>query len=261
MKKVLGVVVLLAGIAGGFICGKMQNAQPKAAEAEPVEAAEKKANGEESLEQAQKRILELERELATLRRKYDEKKVNTEKKEDIETEEVVSIVNGDDIMGKLKDKLSADQLNQVSNAFSELRERLANRNKSKLEFLASIDTSGMTSKERKTHAKFQELLAKREAINAKMKGGFPDVGAIKELVELGIEMAPVAKEERSLLMRQMAKELGYSGNDVEVVHDAVSNIIDCTMPSGLDNISELSEEAAGAAGATEVKIETQVIGL
>ena len=92
MKKVLGVVVLLAGIAGGFICGKMQNAQPKAAEAEPVEAAEKKANGEESLEQAQKRILELERELATLRRKYDEKKVNTEKKEDIETEEVVSSI-------------------------------------------------------------------------------------------------------------------------------------------------------------------------
>lgn len=263
MKKVLGVAVLfLAGIAGGFAIGKMQNPQSKTVESEPAaEAAVEKSDEAEQLEKAKQRILKLERDIATLKQQRDKKAAEESKKAaEKPQEEVITIENGD-IMGNLKDKLSPDQFSQVSNAFSELRERMANRNKSKMEFLASVDTSGMTSKERKTHARFQELMAKREAINAKMNGGLPDVGAIKELVELGIEMAPIAKEERSTLMRQMARELGYTGKDVDVVHDAMSNIIDCTMPSGLDNITEMAGEAADVDGGTKVEVKTQVIGI
>ena len=114
----------------------------------------------------------------------------------------------------------------------------------------------MTDHERKNHTRYQELLAKREEIRSKMKGGLPNASNIQELVQLEMEMAPIAKEERSALIRQMARELGYTGEAVDVIRDTAENIIDCTGSGGLGAIGDLGNGIGPG-----VEIKTHVIGL
>ena len=133
-----------------------------------------------------------------------------------------------------------------------------------MEFLASVNTDGMSDDERKNHERFLKLMERREAIAAKMKGGIPDMSSIQKMVELEMEMAPVAKKARSALVGQVARELGYQGDDVEVVRDTVNTIFDCTSGGGMAGLGDIMESAGGASGMSvspEVKVETHVIGL
>ena len=64
----------------------------------------------------------------------------------------------------------------------------------------------------------------------------------------------------------MARELGYTGDDVEVIHDTMKSIYDCTSGGGLGGLGDISEAMGGlggglGGGAPDVKVETQVIGL
>ena len=171
---------------------------------------------------------------------------------------------GGDILESLKSQLSHEDFSQVTNAMTQLRARLAEKAKGRMEYLASINTDGMSDDERKNHARFLELMERREAIAAKMKGGLPDMSSIQEMVQLEMEMAPVAKKARSALVGQVARELGYQGEDVEVVRDTVNMIYDCTSGGGMAGLGDLMESAGGAPGMSVspgVSVETHVIGL
>ena len=86
----------------------------------------------------------------------------------------------------------------------------------------------------------------------------------RDMVELEVEMAPVAKKARSALVGQVARELGYQGDDVEVVRDTVNTIFDCTSGGGMGGLGDIMESAGGSPAMSvspEVKVETHVIGL
>ena len=272
MKNALWIALVAAGAAGGFLAGVAMRkpAPPPPAEEKP--AAEKKSvvKDDSRLLEANKRIAQLEKDLAAARRdsaKFEKdlaaaKLAAEEKLKENGSKSVVKIGKDGDIMGELKNKLPNDQFTQVTNAFSQLRSKFEQIRKGRQEYLASVDVSGMSARERDNHKRYMELLAKREAISAKMKGGIPDMGAIQEMVQLGIEMVPAAKEERSTLVRQVARELGYTGDDVEVIHDTMKSIYDCTSGGGLGGLGDISEAMGGlGGGAPDVKVETQVIGL
>ena len=276
MKNALWIALVAAGAAGGFLAGGAMRkpAPPPPAEEKP--AAEKKpvVKDDSRLLEANKRIAQLEKDLAAVRRdsaKFEKdlaaaKLAAEEKLKENGSKSVVKIGKDGDIMGELKNKLPNDQFTQVTNAFSQLRSKLEQIRKGRQEYLASVDVSGMSARERDNHKRYMELLAKREAISAKMKGGIPDMGAIQEMVQLGIEMEPAAKEERSTLVRQVARELGYTGDDVEVIHDTMKSIYDCTSGGGLGGLGDINEAMGGlggglGGGAPDVKVETQVIGL
>ena len=187
------------------------------------------------------------------------------------TERVIALNGKDgeniDILDSLKNQLSNEEFSHVTNAMTQLRARLAEKAKGRMDYLASINTDGMSDDERANHAKFLKLMERREAIAAKMKGGFPDVTSIQEMVQLEMEMAPVAKKARSALIGQVARELGYQGDDVEVVRDTVNMIYDCTSGGGMGGLGDIMESAGGAPGtpgmivSPDVKVETHVIGL
>lgn len=267
MKNVLWIALVVAGVAGGFYVGGAMRkpAPPPPAEEKP--AAEKKTvdRDDSRLLEANKRIAQLEKDLAAARRdlaKFEKDLAAEEKLKENVSRSVVKIGKDGDIMGELKNKLPNEQFTQVTNAFSQLRSKLEQIRKGRQEYLASVDVSGMSTRERDNHKRYMELLAKREAISAKMKSGIPDMGAIQEMVQLGIEMEPAAKEERSTLVRQVARELGYTGDDVEVIHDTMKSIYDCTSGGGLGGLGDISEAMGGlGGGAPGVKVETQVIGL
>ena len=273
MKTILVALSALAlGTAGGFAAGSWRSSNPKPEEVRDEKPAAEKpsASGDAArLAKAQKRIAELERDLASARRAATALKAEKlEKVASAQTnkaERVISL-NGDgkDVLGKLESQLTHEEFSQVTNAMSQLRARLAEKAKGRMEFLAAVNTDGMSDDERENHAKFLKLMEKREAIAAKMKGGFPDAESIQKMVELEVEMAPVAKKARSALVGQVARELGYQGEDVDVVRDTVNTIFDCTSGGGLGGLGDIMESAGGAPGTVvspEVKVETHVIGL
>ena len=261
IAAVLTAVVVAAAACGGFFAGRnaaAKNAGPTPTETKPDDSAKKLAD-------AQKRIVELEGQLAKLRGDMTKKlaaKAKPAKGEDSD-KEVIKISGGDmDVLGELKRRLPEEEFSQATNAMEQLKSKLAKKAKSRMDFLASIDTSSMTEEERKNHEQFLELMERKEAIAAKMKGIIPNVKAIQEMVELELEMRPAAKRERSTLVRQVAKELGYSGDDVDVIHDTLNNVYDCTGGgSGIAGIGDMMDEAisGGATPGDGAKVETIVM--
>jgi len=74
-------------------------------------------------------------------------------------------------------------------------------------------------------------------------------------------MTPVAKKERSALVREVARELGYAGEDVDVVHDTMLNIYDATAPEGLDAFVNDAHDAAASPNGVNVKVKTGVMAM
>ena len=275
MKTILVALSALAlGAAGGFAAAtwRSQNPESEAIREEKPAVEKPSTSGDAArLAKAQKRIAELERDLAATRRAVTALKAESQKKvasaqaETNKAEHVIALKgDGKDVLGTLESQLSHEEFSQVTNAMTQLRARLAEKAKGRMEFLASVNTDGMSDDERKNHAKFLKLMERREAIAAKMKGGIPDMSSIQKMVELEMEMAPVAKKARSALVGQVARELGYQGDDVEVVRDTVNTIFDCTSGGGMAGLGDIMESAGGASGMSvspEVKVETHVIGL
>ena len=265
--KFVALAALVLGAAGGLMVGmsRRPNAEPVKAKAETPAVTEDAAR----LAKAQQRIAELERSLAAAKRAAaalkDAKPVKSAPAPTNSAERVIAVEgDGKDVLDALKGQLSHEEFSQVTNAMTQMRARLAEKAKGRMEFLSSINLDGMSADERKNHAKFLELMERREAAAAKMKGGLPDAATIQKLVELEVEMAPVAKKARSALVRQVARELGYQGEDVEVVRDTIDTIFDCTSSGGLGGLGDMMEGVEGMPGVSVspgVSVETHVIGL
>ena len=274
MKTILVALSALAlGAAGGFAAAtwRSPNSESEGIQEEKPAVEKPSTSGDAArLAKAQKRIAELERDLASARRAATALKAESQKKvasaqaETNKAERVIALKgDGKDVLGALESQLSHEEFSQVTNAMTQLRARLAEKAKGRMEYLASINTDGMSDDERENHAKFLKLMERREAIAAKMKGGIPDMTSIQKMVELEMEMAPVAKKARSALVGQVARELGYQGEDVDVVRDTVNTIFDCTSGGGMGGLGDIMESAGGAPGMSvspEVKVETHVIG-
>ena len=187
--KFVALAALVLGAAGGFAVGMSlrPNAEPVEAKTETPAVSEDAAR----LAKAQKRIAELERSLAAAKRAAaalkDAKPVKSALAPTNSAERVIAVEgDGKDVLDALKGQLSHEEFSQVTNAMTQMRARLAEKAKGRMEFLASINLDGMSADERKNHAKFLELMERREAAAAKMKGGIPDAATIQKLVELEV---------------------------------------------------------------------------
>ena len=246
MKKlVIVVVAAVVGAAGGYAVGLKCRCSKAEMVAPPAAASDDKSAKE--LDAAKKKIAELEKALASVRKQAKKAEALAAKAEeaiaskiDGEPEKTIEISVGtnEDLMAQLKENLSEEELIEATNAMSRLGAKLSERAKNKIGYLESIDVARLSESERKTHAEFIRLSKKREKINSKIvKKGIPDMGSIQEMAMLEIQLQPLAAEERSILAKEVARDLGYSGDDVEVVHDAIKQVYDCTS-NGLGDMIE-----------------------
>ena len=266
MQKVL-VAVVLAGCAavGGFAVGR--RCAGGTCEANAPSAAVAPSDG--ALDEAKKRIAVLEAELAGARKDAERARslaVRAEKAVDeaIKEKDAVasfSVGTNADIVAELKKQLPEAEFTAATNALAGLKAKLAERAKGRREYLASIDVSGLSAKERENHSRFMELFDRREKAMSKMKGLIPDEKTIGELMEIELQMQPLAKQERKALLGALTKELGYSGEDGAVVADTIDGIIDCTGSGGLGGLADLDGLMDGADIQPGVSVETHVIGL
>ena len=265
MKKLVFAVVLAAGVVAGFAVGR--KCAGDACEASAPNAAVAPSDG--ALDEAKRRIAALEAELAEARKDAERVRklaVRAEKAVDEAIKEKDSVASfsvgtNADIVAELKKQLPEAEFTAATNALAGLKAKLAERAKGRREYLASLDVSGLSAKERETHSRFMELFDRREKAMAKMKGLIPDEKTIGELMEIELQMQPLAKQERKALLGALTKELGYSGEDGAVVADSIEGIIDCTGSGGLGGLADLDGLMDGADIQPSVKVETHVIGL
>ena len=263
MKNLIFAVVLAAGVAAGFAVGRM--CAGGVCESNAPSAAVTPSDG--ALEKANARIAELERRLAESKKEAQRMRGLAARAENAVSNAMDSIENGADavapfsvgtnvdIVTELKNQLPEEAFVAATNAFERMKSANAERAKGRREYLASLDVSSFSAKERENHKKFMEMFDRREKAKAKMKGGIPDQSTIQELMEAEIQMAPIAKAERVALARELARELGCSGDDVDTVQEAIGNIFDCTSGGGLGSMEDMMDAGGVPPG---VGIETKV---
>ena len=252
MNRIVVPVLIAGAIAAGFYAGRISSACAGKEEDSPKASAESSGDAAK-LAKAERRIAELERKLAAARTRPHPDTANRVQPAD---EEAV-VVGGTnvDIIAELKKNLSDEEFDQATNAMSRIKAKMAEKAQDRMAFLKSIDTSAMSQTEREGHEKFLELTAKREAVRSKMKFGLPDQQTIQELMEVELQLMPLAKAERAALSRELARELGYTGEDVESLQEAVGNIFDCTA-GGLDGMMDAAEGVPGVEIGTDVQVLT-----
>lgn len=136
-----------------------------------------------------------------------------------------------DWMENLK-KTDPERYTQTTNRMAQWRRNRAERAQTTLGFLSSIDTSHMSAEAKKTHTALQDLIAKREEIEASLhQEGLSDEERAQLMGELRSthhEMMRLNAEERKNLFDETARVLGFEGQDVKDITETIQEVIDAT---------------------------------
>ena len=129
-------------------------------------------------------------------------------------------------------KNEPERYTQMTNRFANWWRSRAEQARSKIDFLSSIDTSRMGADARKTHNALQELIVRREGIEAKLQSpDLPDEERGKLMGELHAthqEMVRLNGEEREILFAETARNLGFEGEDVQEFTATIRDVIEAT---------------------------------
>ena len=257
MKRIVVPVLIAGAIAAGFYAGRISSACA-GKEEDRLKASAESSGDAAKLAKAERRIAELERRLAAARKRQRPDAASSDTANRVQPADDKAVVVGGtnvDIIAELKKNLSDEEFDQATNAMSRIKAKMAEKAQDRMAFLKSIDTSAMSQAEREGHEKYLELTAKREAVRSKMKFGLPDQQTIQEMMAVEMQLMPLAKAERAALSRELARELGYMGEDVESLQEAVGNIFDCTA-GGLDGMMDAAEDMPGVEIGTDVQVLT-----
>lgn len=260
----LKTILIFVSAVIGFCAGRYVSVSGVSDEPKQV----KQSSGDSAeLAKARRKIETLERKLSAMRKtaassdavtatvKAGRSQSNAKPGENGGTNYVVTVGENVDVLGEMKKALNEEDFGKVTNAMERLKANMAAKAKDRIAFLKSIDVSAMTHDERDAHSRFIKLAERREAVMAKMKLGIPDQSTLQEMMEIEMQLRPAAKKERALLALELARELGYSGEDAESVQGAINNIFDSTS-GGLDGMMDAAEAMPGVNVGTDVQVIT-----
>ncbi len=134
-------------------------------------------------------------------------------------------------------KENPERYAQMTNGMAQFRRRRLERAQSKMDFLASVDTSMMSPEARKVHADLQDMIEKREAIEDKMRN-FLDMSeeerraTFDEMRETDGKIRELNRAERENLLAQTAQALGFQGDDATEIVETVKGIYEATENGG-----------------------------
>ena len=232
-------VALLAGVAIGYFVKD----EPVAAE-QPTKVEEKakrkiaNKGDEASVRALRRRIAELEKALA-----------EREGKSEIAISNAVAEAakarppepprrNWRERMEEMKKRMeelkknNPEEYARRTNLWAQVRRSRAEQARNKIDFLSSMDTSRMSAGAKKTHAALQELIAKREEIEAQLQDpdlSFADRGELmRQFWESNGELQRLNGEERRNLLDETAKQLGFEGEDAKEISATIQEVIRAT---------------------------------
>ena len=227
-------VTLLVGAAIGYIVAPSSPA-PAPEPAAKVEGAQRPSaeDGEErtSNRALRARIRELEATLA----KHG---VEVEKREEEPRREGQERRNRDMRAGMERMmQENPERYAQMTNGIAQARQRRLEQVQSKMDFLSSVDTSKMSPEARKTHESLQDMIAKREELEEKMRGAMNMTGderrtVFEEMRATDGAIRELNRAERENLLVTTAETLGFQGDEATEFVDTIKGIYKSTENSG-----------------------------
>ena len=121
---------------------------------------------------------------------------------------------------------------QMTNHFAKMRERRIERALSKIDFLSSVDTSGMSARAKKTHEDLQDAIARREELLERMhQQDLSDEDrrqAMEAMRENETAMRELNMAERANLLAQTAEALGLGAAEAAEMTATINDIFEAT---------------------------------
>lgn len=224
-------VALAAGIAVGFCIKPSESAPAAAADKDAAQPKQIAEVDDASVKALRARVKELEKMLA-------EKQSSQERKEERAEpgERGPRWPNGEELRANIEKfkKENPEEYARLDKMRQDFLNRRAERAKSKLDFLASVDTSRMSKEALATHTRLQELIAKRNNLEKNLNESLLDMSdedrgnLFREMGETSREINELNQKERGVLFEGLAQELGIQGDEAGAVSDAVQGILDAT---------------------------------
>lgn len=233
---IVGFALLVVGGAVGYVVGQRGTEAPAPVEKRPERprAAKIADSGEAaSLKALRARVRELEAELAA---KAEELKAASAMTNAVAVRP--GPWGGDgrregfrERMERLKTEDPA-RYSEITNNMAQWRRRSSARQRAKLDFLSSIDTSRMDSAAQTVHRKLQEHIAQREELEQQLQNENLTEAERHELHdqlrENWRQMQAFNGVERKNLIEETARNLGFEGQDVKDISATMKEIIEAT---------------------------------
>jgi len=223
---------LFAGVAIGYFA-KSSDAVMPAEDAGYVAKGKVTDKGESaSVKALRKRIAELEKLLAEKGR-ASEAAISNAVAEAVKNAPPFGRPHGNprEWMENLK-KTDPARFAQMTNRFAQWRQRRAERARNTIDFLSSVDTSNMSAGAKKTHDELQDLIAKREELEEQMHQEDLTEDQRHRLMEQMRETDRAVRklkgEERTNLIEETARNLGFEGDAVKEISATLQEVIEAT---------------------------------
>ncbi|MBQ3746128.1 MAG: hypothetical protein II863_01800 [Kiritimatiellae bacterium] len=230
---------LMVGVAIGYFvkpedAGAASGVQQETAAKVPLEDK----GAEASIAALRARIADLERQLAERSEaNEEERKVDTEESQQRAERSrdgwrrPPSGAEMRERMARLE-KENPQRFAQMTNHFAQMRARRRERAAMKMDFLSSVDTSGMSESAKRTHADLQRLIERRDEIEERMHDANlsdEERGELfREMRENDRAMRDLNRMERDNLLAQTSAALGLSDEDAVELTETVRDIIEAT---------------------------------
>ena len=227
-------IALIAGAAIGYCLAPSSSAPTT--EAEAKEEGVQRPNSDDAGERASNRALRARiRELEATLAKHG---VEVEKREEEPRREGQERRNRDMRAGMERMmQENPERYAQMTNGIAQARQRRLEQVQSKMDFLSSVDTSKMSPEARKTHESLQDMIAKREELEEKMRGAMNMTGderrtVFEEMRATDGAIRELNRAERENLLVATAETLGFQGDEATEFVDTIKGIYKSTENSG-----------------------------
>jgi len=247
-----GLVILpalLCGVAIGYFIPRTEPPAPAPKQVVKASASKPAAADDAALNRLRMRIRDLERKNAELARARAEKPASDAVAAAAPTNRPGGFFgrngrHGPPSMAEMRAHIEELRKNdpqryaQITNHFAHMRARVFKRAQDRLDILASVNTSGMTAKQKETHDQYQELLARQQELRELMNPQNEDVtdaqrdAAFKEMREIDQKLRATAADERETLLSQAAESFGVTGDDAAEFAETMKAVFQATETHG-----------------------------
>lgn len=217
---------LLAGVAIGYLAPKGEVAADAGDAAKPARSKGAIANhgDEASVKHLRRRIAELENLLA--------ERIGEESIPTAQTNAVASSpkrFNGPEEWLENLKKNDPERYVQMTNRFAKWRERRNQEAQERIDFLASIDTSRLSTWGRQVHADLQEAICRRDEIDEQLQQ--PSLSQderhrlMQDLQQASRDLDQLNRKERNVLIEAAARMAGVKGKQLQEMNATVKEIL------------------------------------
>jgi len=121
---------------------------------------------------------------------------------------------------------------QMTNRLAKMHQERKRRQEARASFLSSVNTANMSAQDKETHDEYQELLARREALEEQIHQ--PDLTddarheLMGEMREIDHQMRTLGESERKVLLNEVAQAIGMQGDAAAELVETVGEVFSAT---------------------------------